>query len=315
MPSPDTVRRLAFIRLLLQSAEEASRQAPPFSTDSINRFHDVAEMFLALAVEVHSGRIPDAGFMAYWNEIEQLTTRPLGYRAAMQRVNKTRVNLKHYGIQPAATEVDHCASTVRNLLIDSCQDLFDIELESISLAMFVKSDTGMRCLEAAERHWADDEKAEAFADLREAFDEIVGGYIKTKKHRRRSPLANDRRYRIPDAAERRYRDAVRDDLDDLGYRQTLIDLGVDLRRAARFNTLTPQVSSMTAGNQRSYRVPSNWDPSEDDYLFCRDFVIATSLRLSEFDNDRAHEQTEPASSKSRTIRRTRSAAAPPETDG
>jgi hypothetical protein len=49
----ETARRLAFIRLLLAWADEESRQPPPFSYDSINRFHDAAEMFLALAAQQH----------------------------------------------------------------------------------------------------------------------------------------------------------------------------------------------------------------------------------------------------------------------
>lgn len=45
------------IRLLLARAGEEAQQSPPYSADGVNRLHDVAEMFLALAAEKHNKRI------------------------------------------------------------------------------------------------------------------------------------------------------------------------------------------------------------------------------------------------------------------
>jgi hypothetical protein len=84
---PETARRLAFIRLLVARAEEESRQPPPFSYDSINRFHDAAEMFLALAAQQHHLTIPK-DILAYWALFEPVLGRPLGYKAQMQKFNK-----------------------------------------------------------------------------------------------------------------------------------------------------------------------------------------------------------------------------------
>ena len=70
--TPETVRRLALIRLLLGRAEEVSRQAAPFSADSINRLHDVAEMFLFLAASVNDADLkPKADFMSYWPALSE----------------------------------------------------------------------------------------------------------------------------------------------------------------------------------------------------------------------------------------------------
>jgi hypothetical protein len=85
----ETARRLAFIRLLVARAEDASRQPPPFSYDSINRFHDAAEMFLALAAQQHGLSIPK-DLLAYWDIFQPVLGRPLGYKAPMQKFNKVR---------------------------------------------------------------------------------------------------------------------------------------------------------------------------------------------------------------------------------
>ncbi len=136
-------------------------------------------MFLALAVEKLQGAIPRE-FMNYWTELEKLLGRPLAYKAAMTRVNKTRVNLKHYGIEPASSEVHGSIETVRGLLTDESPDIFGVELDEISLAPFFASKAAARAVNAAEMHWAADEQAEAFADLREAFDEVLDDYVERK---------------------------------------------------------------------------------------------------------------------------------------
>jgi hypothetical protein len=278
-------------------------------------------MFLALAIEEHGGTIPQRDFMHYWPELEKVTSRPLTYRAAMQRVNKTRVNLKHYGIQPDSTEVAHCVSSVHNLIIDETPGLFGVELDEVSLASFVQSDSGARCIQAAEAHWAAGEKAEAFADLQEAFDSIIATYQASKRSRHNTSVFNTVE-KFKQAAllrrgngihDERYEQGVKDAFENLDFKLMVVGFGIDLRRYGRFAALTPKVHVAPGGSDRVYGVPEGWDRTVEDYTFCRDFVISTALHLAEFDYELPPDP--PARLNSPWLHvRSHSAAAPPEDD-
>lgn len=288
--TPDIIRRLSLIRLLLHGAEAAAGQPAPFNTDSINRLHDVCEMYLALAVELHHGSIPK-DFMGYWPELERLTGQPLSFRAALQRMNKARVSLKHYGVQPNSSEVAHCVASVRNLLLDETPRLFGVALAEASLDHFVQSDEGARCIQTAENHWDAGEKGEALADLREAYDSVLAWYEATKHGPSQvsvfdlySKFQRTNVFRRPaDPEQVKYEDSLHQLLSELDERLMVIGLGIDLRRLGRFLAMTPSVRLMANGVDRWYSVPEDFDPSSDDYAFCRDFVVSVALRLAEFD--------------------------------
>src|ERR671921_525105 len=57
-------------------------------------------------------------FEHYWDVLQKGLGRPLGYRSAMQRLNEVRVDLKHYGIEPAPAEIPAAVAAVEGLLTD-----------------------------------------------------------------------------------------------------------------------------------------------------------------------------------------------------
>lgn len=289
-PTPDTLRRLALIRIFLNAAQETALQPRPFNVDSLNRLHDTAEMFLALAVEVHHGKIPRE-FLGYWDELEKVLGRRPAFQAAMQRMSKARVNLKHYGIEPAGEEIVRSVDAVRGFVTLEAVNLFGVELEQVSLAQLMLSDEGRECVESAESNWASSQHAEAFADLREAFDITLGDYEKDKPGRYPFDSVFDIVKRIPSLplSERRQQshtqsrrdEAIEAAIEALDWNLKLVGLGIDLRKYGRFNALTPTVSYMMNGG-RSFSVREGWARGQDDFEFCRDFVVTTALHLDEY---------------------------------
>lgn len=180
-----TSRRLVLIRLLFARAEEQANQSRPYSTDSVNRLHDVAEMFLAFAAERHQIRIPK-DFMSYWTVREEASGRRLAYRAQMQKLNKVRVNLKHYGIEPTSDQIVEAVAAVRGLLKDECRALLGQSFDDVSLFDVVTVSDTRHLLQNAERNWEHGHEAEAFAGLADAFDTLVMDYRDRKQlwHRR-----------------------------------------------------------------------------------------------------------------------------------
>ena len=291
--TPDVTRRLATIRVLLSRAEQESGLSAPFSADSVNRLHDVAEMFLALAVQFHNEAIP-RDFAGYWDVLAKPLNRPLAYRTAMLRFNKVRVNLKHFGAEPHEAEIKAALAVVRGLLEDECPALFGIELEEVSLANFVSDERALDHLNSAERLWAEGDSLEAFAQLSEAFKRVIDDYTERKRTGRgqRSIFESGADFtfmsaffrRVQDSKQAKFEDGLVDTVRALDRKVLLIGFGVDMRRFGRFEVLVPSVNYYANGSRRVYeKYPSPPVRSSVDFAFCRDFVIATAIHLAEFD--------------------------------
>lgn len=292
---PETVRKLGLIRLLLGQAQEEADQAPPFSTVSINRLHDVVEMFLSLAAVQHNVAIP-RDFAGYWQALESPLGRPLAYRAQMQRLNRIRVDLKHYGIEPALAEISACRAAVSGLLEDETPGLFGISLADISLSVFVSSGTARVLLDEAQAKWGAGNPTEAFADLSDAFDDVVNDYAGRKLVRYRRSVFNTTRDMsslspqsrgVPFGKDADFDTAVIESLKALDFTLMIVGLGIDRRRYGKFKALMPNVVHVLSGNRLVHDM--EWlARTEDDYKFCSHFVVSTALHLGEFDYDFDH---------------------------
>jgi hypothetical protein len=293
MLTPETARRLAFIRLLVARAEEESRQPPPFSYASINRFHDAAEMFLALAVQQHNLAIPK-DILEYWNAFQPILGRPLGYKAQVQKFNKVRVSLKHYGAEPAPAEVEHARTTVMALLSDECPALFGVALDEVSLTAFVAPADARRLLDSAQRNWNAGNAEAAFADLADSFEKLVSDYEQRKMLGHATSIfdsTEDMTFlkpvfrRVESRKQSKFEDAVIKSLQALDFSVMLVGFGVDFRRYGKFRALTPIIVRMMNGQRHSYDRPGTLTRTQAEFDFCRDFVVTTAIHLAEFDYD------------------------------
>jgi hypothetical protein len=273
-----------------------TKEEPPFSFDSVNRLHDAVEMFLALAAQANEGTI-GKDFMDYWRVLEVPLGRPLGYKAQMQRFNKLRVNLKHYGIEPPQSEIAVSRDTVVALLTNECRPLFGIELEEISLSMLIKCQRAQSFFREAEEAWPVSQ-LEALGKLAQSFQELLRDYENRKllgysksQFRNVERLTSPERCETGDSEQRaKSRDRLTFDrtviasLESLDSTLTLLTFGVDFRKHTKFMMLTPEVQVVMTGKVSFYSKLRR-EATTEEYEFCRDFVLQTALRFSEFDYD------------------------------
>jgi hypothetical protein len=261
--------------------------------DAINRFHDVAELYLGLAAQHHGAAIP-RDFMQYWDEIDRARPghAPLGYKAQMQRLNRARVNLKHYGIEPSDAEIATARAAVTGMLEDEAVGLFGVGLHEADLSAFVVSRKARDLLDSAEAHWPA-EPMFAFADLSEAFDAVISDYADRKitwSGKSVFDRVADLTFLTPffrhvKGDQARFEEAITQSLRDLGKAVQLIGFGIDLRRYGRFETLVPSVF-YTLDGTRHVREPEMPPRRHDeDFVFARDFVVATGVHLAAYDYD------------------------------
>lgn len=268
-------------------------ESPPFSFDSINRLHDAAEMFLALAAQVQGAAIPRE-FTGYWDVLEAKLDRPISYRANMQKFNKVRVNLKHYGVEPAASEIADARLSVVSLLTDECPLLFGVALADVSLTSFITCEPAQQLLDSAEQAWSAGNTETAMADLADSFETLIRDYEQRKMLGHSMSVFDNTQdmtflspflRRVEDRKQKDFDEKVIESLKALDFAVMLLGLGVDFRRYGKFKALTPVITRLLIGKRHSYGRAGAPSPSEADFEFCRDFVITTAIHLADFDYD------------------------------
>lgn len=305
---PTTVKRLTFIRLIYQQGLEQSQRPEPLSMTGILSFHDAVELFLVLAGEHLHAQLPDqTKFLDYWTRLSPTSpTNKNGIsngvnltgKTAMDRLNRLRNGFKHAGSLPGKDAIEQARIDVTNFFLNNTPLVFgaDVGFANLDLTDVVTQSFARDKLRAAADNASQDDYHEAVELLAETFFELLNDYANRKK--------SDYRYsvydfggQIPDLPPFSRRDLEQLNRDFADHYEQLtksaaeiqqsmqvIALGLDYRHYARFKMITPRITQHYSGSL--HRTPKPWLPhSRDDYEFCRDFVITTSLRLAEVDFD------------------------------
>jgi hypothetical protein len=305
--SPQTMKRLAFIRLLYGQGVDQSRLPEPLNVTSILSMHDAVELFLILTGEHLSATLPDRiEFMKYWIELRSNKLSQgvdLSGKTAMDRLNRIRNAFKHAGTMPGIAAVEQARADVTNFFEDNIPKVFNIIFDDIDMADILPQPHAQDKLKKSAVANAAGDRVEAMALLVEAFDELFNEHVRPSGYPPSAfsfganisfPLDENDIHSIlrqPDNASRRIpaRGAERlarqiSDLTEVviavqaAMRVTAI--GLDYSRYYRFRQLTPQVNRTLDGNShRNY--PSNYAPTQEEFEHCRQFVITVAFRLAE----------------------------------
>jgi hypothetical protein len=131
----ETVRRLTLARHLYELGAASLRSANDIHLFSaVNLFQDAVEAFL-LAVADHTGAAIDQNtkFDKYFVLIdEKINPKELPFKNKLFRLNRIRVDSKHYGIQPARDECDRLGITVREFFDEACNSVLGASFSTVS---------------------------------------------------------------------------------------------------------------------------------------------------------------------------------------
>lgn len=291
-------KRLAFIKSLYNVGVEQSRRAEPYCWASLLTFHDAVELFLALASE-HldlAKRLAKIEFMEYWpllsRKLADGQRGELTQMIAIERLNKARVDLKHYGNPPSKFAIDDFRASVMNFFEENTSKVFEVEFSGISLIELVECQTTKTSLKEAEN--LKDRKVEDSLDkVALAFAQLIDDYESRKEDDiGRSPFFFGKSVNFMSAFFMgiegqlgEFVDAVKESVESLQKAVKILSLGLDYRRYARFRLLTPVVRRAMSGEYVIQRVQhgSQGTPTEEDVQFCLDFVVESAIILQEFD--------------------------------
>jgi hypothetical protein len=292
----NTVRRLAFIRFLYAQGQDQAKRPQPLAATALLSFHDAMEMFLLLAAEHLKVNLQKGTtFEGYWDQIAQQSGTQLPGKPAMRRMNNSRVNFKHHGSIPSAMDLEQFRGDVTTFLTDTTQLVFGADFLTLDMTDLVTQQSALTRMRDAERHASLGDYTEALAQLSEAFDELLSDYADRK---RRAPGSSpytfgpehgfgnvtarpdsqftsqlgERVNKLTTTADRMQR-AIR-----------VLAVGLDYRRYARFEMLLPRVDYYMDGHREVHPLPG-FETGDEEYQFCRQFVIEAALHLAEMDFD------------------------------
>lgn len=280
------MRRLAMIQYMYMLAVDQSQQPEPLNMVSISNFHDSVEHFLVLASEYLNAGKTGENMMGYWAAINQkLPSRDLGQRDSMERLNKARVNWKHYGILLPTVEIDDFKTNVGNFFRENTPKVFGLAFELISMSALVQNEEVRDRLLKSEQLNSTGEVKAALEEISIAFLALMGHFDASLWDQNKflsREISSHRFSRIKNEAPKdlsRFAEEIEKEIAALHEQVRLLSLGIDYRRYMRFQWLTPIVYYTAAGTYE--KAGERYGQSHQDYLFCYHFVIECALRLQE----------------------------------
>lgn len=291
-PNKTTLETLAFIKYLFGQAQGEAQKPEPFCTVGLLTLHDAVELFLVLAreqpgVDMSQVKPASPNFMDYWNMILPDGTQ-LGQKASMHKLNKMRVDLKHFGVILPRKEIISLGTLVEEFFEQNTPSAFGLPFGQISLLFLVSHTRAKTHLETAEAANEGGDVETALAELAIAFEILMDYYNDLSN----VPLKHER-HTWP--ARFQYRsdklDAVGDQIDDLNRQVKDIEtavslLALEVRYASYliFKSHTPHVASYLARDLedgRGYQVFKRTDyvPSKEKYQTCLNFVVEVAVSI------------------------------------
>jgi hypothetical protein len=287
MSEESIIQRLAFIQYLVGLGVQKSKEPEPFCWVSILNFHDSVELFLELALEKLKAKSRERSLLEDWEAINQILRssgkNELTFKIQIEKLNKVRVNLKHYGTSPSKSAIEDARINVANFLEENTKTIFDMNFSDISLIDMIQCQSAKCFLFEAKQLLKEDKKEDAIDKIAIAFEELINDYEDRKRDTwGRSPFffGEDLTFSSDEFIDRTILESIK----GLQRALKITSFGIDYRKYSQFRLVTSRAIYGGKGNYSIQRLTRTIEePNEDDIEFCIDFVIESAIILKEFD--------------------------------
>ncbi|XIE81650.1 hypothetical protein AB6O49_34815 [Streptomyces sp. SBR177] len=257
--------------------QAAGQQPEPLSATAILSFQDAVEHFLLIAADHLRVNLPSSmQFLQYWERLKPALPdgQDLPSKQALDRVNKIRVALKHYGTIPSTQAILQAKADVTTFFTDATKLIFSVDFTSLDMIDLVARQQTIDFLRYSETCMEKGDLHQALAGLSIAFTELIDHYTGARQtgHYRRPFRFGGRLDNYTDQQFRIVRDRtgqaarLSDLLKFVGdiSRQVadltkstrsmqramqMTALGVDYRRYAQFAMVVPEIRRTFGGTQ------------------------------------------------------------------
>ena len=150
------MKQLMLVRYLFQCGEKAVDIHDEKACGvAISHLQDAVEMFLYTIVKERGSdakppKKDKHTFVSLWQAVEGSLQRKLPFASAMEELNSTRVQFKHFGIVPSPPVAEGVLASTRQFLTEATKMAFDRDFDSISLVDLIKDEQIRTTLKQAE---------------------------------------------------------------------------------------------------------------------------------------------------------------------
>ncbi|GAA3844314.1 hypothetical protein GCM10022226_79270 [Sphaerisporangium flaviroseum] len=302
---PQTMRRLAFIRLLHQQGIEQSRSPQPLSFTSVLTFHDAIELFCMLTSERVGVDSPKGNTFVqrYFDGLQPDKNDGRGVilagRAGVKRITDMRNAFKHANAWPGAEGLEQSRADAAAFFDENTPKVFGIEYAAIDMADLIPQEEVRDLVREAAAVESSGSRIEAMALLVDAGNAVSREHLGQGRDRTSFSFGPNLRVGLP-LAESDIARMLRS-LDGYGsvvhefaeqiatltkitletqHALRVMTLGVDYHAYLKFLRLTPIVNYSING-ERSVHHPAALKPTAEDYAFCQQLVISMALRSAD----------------------------------
>ncbi|WP_341977771.1 hypothetical protein [Microbacterium sp. LWO13-1.2] len=284
--------RLSLIRYQLIGIGDALTAPPPVNTLAINLMQDVVEAtFAAVGDRVRASVPARADFDKLFDAVAAKVggqDEIVGLRAAAMALNNARVGFKHHGNQVPDSTLRRHHDVTQTLVRELVTTGFGIDLESVSMLLFVQHPKVREFIETAESSHRVNDLSRALTYLRAAFNLTIDDYCDRKSvDGWRSVFDIE-----PSGASAQHSDGLgigkltnglKEWMKALDERSRLAAIGVDLSRYAYFDAVAPTTIPMHHAGRGPYVRVRFEDVTDEHYRASHSFVVDTAVRLAATD--------------------------------
>jgi len=293
------IQMLVLVRYLFERGVRQAQNPAPLNSLAILDFHDSVELFLNLIADhINAKRMKKTTdkilFQEYWIIInEELNNygKELGYETTMDKLNKARVNLKHYTNLTQTASINNHMENTLDFMKENFPKIFGLQFDAISLVFSVECQAARQDLIEAEKAIATNDVHKSLESSSLAFYHLINDYETRKKRLYRSPyffgedFSHDSRYE--NAADviglSRFVKETSEAIGAIQQAVKVLSLNLDFRKYSRFRMIVPE-PIVRRGKEPEFIERCKIEPStKEDAQFCIGFIVECALRLQEFD--------------------------------
>jgi len=212
----------------------------------------------------------------------------------MRRLNKARVDLKHYGIIPSKLDIESFRVTTSAFFNENCPIIFGINFDDISLIDTIKFERPKNLLKQAKENFENGLIDKSLESLALSFEYLISDYEESKKDElNRSPfffgepMTNLKSFYLggiinEDRKIKEFVDKVSKSIEEIQKAIKILSFGIDYKKYAKFQSIVPYVV-FSINNEPIFYVREGMTLSKEDLEFCINFMVESALKLQEFD--------------------------------
>lgn len=176
----EVIRRICLARHLFELGNSSLKSANDlYLFSSANLLQDAVEAFLLAVADFVNANIGfNTSFDKYFSLInDKIKPKELPFKAKLLRLNKIRVNSKHYGIMPSREECERIIISVREFFEEVSSSVLDVNFSTVSTIDLLKDGKAKEYLLQAQKHLNVKEFEECSIFCRKAiYQELLWNY-------------------------------------------------------------------------------------------------------------------------------------------